>query len=719
MIRKGRSRILLTADASRKILVECETGVIVLDGGGVVVLWNDWIARSSRVPAEKAVGKRLQDIFPELETSRLTIAMNTALKRRQAARLSQLLNTALLPLFSPLDGAPIKQSVVVKPIRKGRAVSHVLIQVSDVSRAYRREEILRSQAAAMEQLAESYRQSELQARAVIDSALDGIVVFDESGTIVTFNPAAERVFLCPADQAVGSPVHRFIHLPDRQAASESTPRDNGWIAAGQENVPRECRGRTAAGDEIILEIGTGLTCIEGANRYVVTARDITQRKEADARIEYLAHFDPLTSLPNRALFKERLDRAVLQARRTGSKLGLLMLDLDHFKEINDTFGHHVGDLLLVAAARRICKVIRESDTAARLGGDEFAILLTNLGREADAGVVAESIVMSLSQPFGLEGREIRAGASVGVALFPGDGEHADGLMRNADLALYRGKAEGRGVYRFFVPEMNARVQAQRTIEKELQQALLKGGLVLDFQPIVDMRSGRMRGVEALLRWEHETRGRLPASEFLQFISRTEVMIPLGHWVLRDACRTFRPWINRGGPDFRIAINLSSAELRQRHLPDTIMRVLENTGMPPHNLQLELSASVYATAVKNDGDGIDALRELGVTFALDDFGADDAPISQIRDHPVERIKIAPRYLASSPDRLPESAALLRAMVALGRGLGARVVAEGVETEIQYEMAREAEVDEAQGYLIGRPMAPESLLALIEKEHASLH
>jgi diguanylate cyclase (GGDEF)-like protein/PAS domain S-box-containing protein len=447
---------------------------------------------------------------------------------------------------------------------------------------------------------------------------------------------------------------------------------------------------------------------DGTRLLVGVITDVTRYREAEAHIRHLAHHDALTGLANRALFRERLGRALAAARRRGGPVAVLCLDLDRFKPVNDTLGHPVGDALLRAVAARLLACVREGDTAARLGGDEFAVLQAGAGQPEAAGALARRLVEALSAPYEVLGHQVVVGASVGVALAPGDGRDPDELLKRADMALYRAKADGRGTFRSFEPGMDARLQARRLLELDLRKALAAGELELHYQPLVDLRTGAVSALEALLRWRHPARGLVPPGEFVPLAEEIGLIVPVGGWVLRRACADAAGW--PGG--VRVAVNLSAAQFRGRELVAAVVGALAAAGLAPARLELEITETVLL----RDGEATLAtlreLRALGVRIAMDDFGTGYSSLGYLRSFPFDKIKIDRcfvRDLGASAD----CEAIVRAVTGLGGSLGIATTAEGVETEEQLERLRAEGCDEAQGFHLGRPMPAADIRALLDR------
>ena len=433
-----------------------------------------------------------------------------------------------------------------------------------------------------------------------------------------------------------------------------------------------------------------------------TGRDITDRKAAEARISYLATRDPLTELPNRVLFNDRLEQGIVSARRTGQSLALLFIDLDRFKNINDSLGHQVGDLLLKEVADRMQGCIRKGDTLSRLGGDEFVVTLEGLQQAEDAAQVAAKIIKALSRPCEIAGHTLNTSCSIGISIYPLDADDDRALMKNADTAMYHAKERGRNNYQFFSPEMNVRAVERHSLETALRAALERDEFTLYYQPLVGMRSGKIVGMEALLRWQHPERGVLTPATFMAVAEESGLIEPIGQWVLRAACHAAKAWIDSGYPALKVAVNISPRELiRPREFARSISRILDSTGLDPRGLELEMTESLL---IQNVEENIAVLRKLGqdgVRIAVDDFGKGYSSLSYLRQLPIDRLKID-RSFVRNVERDAEDAAIVQAIVAMAHSLGLQVTGEGVETRAQLDALARLGCDEYQGYLFSRPL-----------------
>ena len=432
--------------------------------------------------------------------------------------------------------------------------------------------------------------------------------------------------------------------------------------------------------------------------------------DAAAKIEKIAYHDSLTGLPNRQLFLNQMGMALHRARRTNSIVAVLFLDLDRFKIVNDSLGHAAGDLLLQTVAERIRSAVRGEDSVTRLGGDEFAVLCTDVGTAEDALMVAERIVASVKRPIFLEGQEVFVTTSLGISLFPADATQPEGLLKNADAAMYRAKAQGRDVVERYVPELGAAALEQLGLESHLQRALENDQLQAYYQPIVDSHTGRINGVEALLRWNHPDRGLLLPSAFIGLAEATGAIVPMGEWVLREACGQVQRWREQGQPNLRAAVNLSVRQLQQADLVARVEQVLDDTRLPAEQLEIEITESI---AMRSSGRAIDNLRALkakGVRVSIDDLGTGYSSLSALRLFPIDSLKIDRSFVSGVPHNTDDSA-IAAAVIALGQTLGVNVIAEGIERPEQLAFFTEHRCGEWQGYLLGSPLTGEQCTDLL--------
>ncbi len=434
--------------------------------------------------------------------------------------------------------------------------------------------------------------------------------------------------------------------------------------------------------------------------YMAVFNDISERKAQEAQIAFLAHHDPLTSLPNRALMIERIDRRILQAQREHSRFALLFLDLDHFKHINDSLGHTVGDLLLKDIAHRLVACVRASDSVGRLGGDEFLILLTELADAADAAQVARKIIEAMAPPFEIDGHSLATSASIGIAVHPADGKNAQDLMRSADTAMYHAKASGRNAFHFFTETMNAAAMERLMLDNAMRQALERNEFHLVYQPQICLATGRITGMEALLRWTSATYGDVPPSRFIPLAEDNGQIIPIGRWVLAEACRQACLWQLEGRGEMPVAVNLSALQFRRDDIVQLVQDTLRTSGLAPHLLELELTESLLLEQGSEALDTITRLKSAGIRISIDDFGTGYSSLSYIKRFRVDRLKIDRSFIRDI-DADVDDAEIVRAIIQLGHVLRMEVVAEGVETPFQLDFLRNEGCESAQGFLFARP------------------
>ena len=434
---------------------------------------------------------------------------------------------------------------------------------------------------------------------------------------------------------------------------------------------------------------------------------LATKRMLETRLVHMAHHDALTDLPNRILFRQSLDRELTRARRSGA-LAVLCLDLDQFKSVNDTLGHAVGDGLLQAVSDRMRESVRETDLVARLGGDEFAIIQVGSTQPQGAIILAERVIAAMAQPFLIDDHQVAIGTSVGIALAPADGLDADQLLKSADMALYRAKTDGRGVYRFFEADMDAKMQARRTLELDLRKALLLAEFELYYQPLVNLQQDEVCGFEALLRWHHPTRGLVSPSDFIPAAEEMGLIVPLGEWVLQNACAEAARWPSQ----IKVAVNLSPAQFKSKGLALAVTSALARSGLSPHRLELEITESVLLLESETTLVTLHQLRDLGVKISMDDFGTGYSSLSYLRSFPFDKIKIDQSFVRDlSQD--DESIAIVRAVSGLGRNLGMSTTAEGVETADQLKQLRGEGCTEVQGYLFSKPAPAAQVLEVIAR------
>jgi len=492
---------------------------------------------------------------------------------------------------------------------------------------------------------------------------------------------------------------RLLHPEDR------VPVRKAWLDHLKSRVPYniDYRKRSKTGSYRWFH-ARGQAAWNESGRATIMAgvvHDITPYREAEARIDFLANHDELTKLPNRTLIRDRIAQSMAQARRNATQFAVMFLDLDRFKVINDAYGHPTGDALLVEAACRLRRLLREEDTVARLGGDEFLILLPNLSLSADAYVVAQKILDAFERPLAIGPLQAHVNTSIGVALYPRDGHDVDALIRNADVAMYRSKDLGGGIYQFFNSEMSRQTQRRVQLETHLRLALGRNELEVRYQPKVDIASGRLTGCEALTSWVHPAIGSVPPSQFIPVAEESGLIVPIGDWVLHTACAQSKAWLDAGLGSIAVAVNISARQFHRQDVVAWVMETLRATGLPPQLLELELTESLIAEDPDNVAATIKALRAEGVRFAIDDFGTGYSSLGYLKRFPVDSLKIDQSFVKNVGSE-PDDEAISLAVISLAHSLRLKVIAEGVESEAQRDFLLKHGCDEIQGYFFSRPL-----------------
>jgi len=501
-----------------------------------------------------------------------------------------------------------------------------------------------------------------------------------------------------------------VHLREGKIASREAAahaREEAAISHERENHAAEAT-QTTSEDHVIR--------LQQANAHLVIATIEAQKlaeqvEIAKDQLEHLAHHDALTGLPNRILLQDRLGQAIELARRQGRQLAVMFMDLDRFKHINDSLGHAVGDQLLQSVAQRLVDCVRQSDTISRQGGDEFVLLLPNIEHAEDAAYSAQKMLGALAQPHLIEGHDLHISVSIGISIYPNDGQDAEALIKSADTAMYYAKENGRNNYKFFEQDMNDRAVQRQSIESSLRRALERREFVLHYQPKTNLHSGEIVGVEALIRWQHPERGLLPPAQFVSIAEDCGLILPIGRWVLREACLQARAWLQAGLPPITVAVNTSALEFRAKDFLENIRATLEDTRLEPRYLEIELTESVLMRDAESSDSVLHALAELGVKIAIDDFGTGYSSLSYLRQFPIDTLKIDQSFVNQISSN-PDDATIVGAVISMGKSLKKRVIAEGVESPEQHAFLLTQGCDEGQGYYFGRPVVPEAFATLLQ-------
>ncbi len=559
-----------------------------------------------------------------------------------------------------------------------------------------------------------------RAEVTLNSIGDAVLSTDVSGRVTYLNAVAVRMTGWTREEAAGRPVEEVLRIMD---ATTREPIPNPMTRAIRDDkiagLTPNCIVIRRDGSEFPIEdsaapIHDRQGTVTGA---VMVFHDVSAARAWSLRMSYLAQHDSLTDLPNRALLDDRLSQAIAMARRNDKKLAVLFLDLDRFKHINDSLGHAIGDRLLQSVAQRLLACVRSSDTVSRQGGDEFVLLLSELTHAEHSAITAEKVLAAIRESHRIDAHDLLITASIGIVTYPDDGSSVGVLMKNADCAMYQAKDLGRDNYQFFKPEMNARALERQSIESSLRRALERSELVLHYQPKLNLETGAVVGVEALVRWNHPERGLVPPVRFIPVAEDCGFIVPLGRWVLGEACRQAKSWLDSGLSPMRMAVNISAVELRSKGFVDAVSAVLSETGLDPDCLELELTETFLMQDSKSTALVLRAIKALGVHLTLDDFGTGYSSLSYLKRFPIDALKIDRSFVRDLTTDA-DDASIVRAVISMGKNLNMRVVAEGVETLEQFTFLKQQICPEGQGYLFSRPMDAGAFGKLLESHEPAV-
>lgn len=561
---------------------------------------------------------------------------------------------------------------------------------------------------------EALRSSEERLLNFVDSANDLIHSCSPDGRILYANKAWQNALGYGGDEIGGLTFHDIMN-PDSEAECMGEFRK---ALAGEQVKAVEAEFVSKSGGVVSAEVN--ITCGFKDGKPAVVwgiCRDITERKQAQEQLYRMAHHDTLTGLPNRILFLDRLKHARALARRLGFNASVLFLDLDRFKIINDTLGHSVGDKLLQQVSKRLLACVRETDTVARIGGDEFTVVLVNVGSEEDVERIADKILKAMITPFKVDEHELFVTSSIGISLYPAHGDDAESLLKKADIAMYEAKTKGRNNFQFYTPVMDENVAKKLLLGNSLRRALERDEFVLHYQPKFDIATGKVTALEALVRWEHPEQGLLPPADFIPLAEEMGLIVPIGEWVLRTACRQNAKWRNEGMKPLRVAVNLSGLQFRQKGMDEFIRDVLTESGLAPELLELEITESIIIQDPEAAVDILNDLREMGVYISVDDFGTGYSSLLHIKRFPVDTLKIDKSFVRNV-DKCSTDGAIAQAIITMGTSLDLKVIAEGVETEGELAFLKEHHCDEAQGFLLSVPLPAGEIPGFLRRTEAAL-
>jgi diguanylate cyclase (GGDEF)-like protein/PAS domain S-box-containing protein len=579
-------------------------------------------------------------------------------------------------------------------------------------------------------ITERLHQSESWYRYLVNNSPDLIYTLDREGLFTYINDAAEKILGYGKNELLGKHYSTVIHDDDiNDAVYAFNERRTGDRSTRDVELRLKCKNgvdksRNFENRFVTIELNSmGMYDSETAGspaRFVGTygiAKDITDRKEAEQTISYQAYHDLLTGLPNRALFKDRLGQAMSQAKRNSTTLAVMFLDMDRFKFVNDTLGHVAGDELLQLLSTRLKSCLREGDTLARVGGDEFILLLPQITSRQDAVTIAQKILAALNSCFMIDEHELFASVSIGIALYPSDGETSDTLIKHADIAMYHAKNMGRNNYQLYAGTMNAPISGRLSLESDIRKAIERNEFEVHYQPQVSVASGQIIGMEALVRWKHPLRGLLPPSDFIPFAEETGLICAIGEWVLQTVCRDARAWQAAGLPPVRMAINLSAQQIEQNHFVEKFTKLIEECNVDPSLLELEITESTIMKDMENTISKLKRLSLTGVEISIDDFGTGYSSLSYLKKLPIHTLKVDQSFVRDIISD-PSGTSIVTAIAAMAKGLQLHLVAEGVETRAQLDFLAEIGCDEYQGFLFSEPLPAKQAASLLARKHASV-
>ena len=672
----------------RAILNNIADGIITADMNGVILTFNPAAERIFGYRAAEVIGNKLNMLMsPEMAKNH-----DRFIRRYQNTSDSQTIGITRELYAVRKDGSqfPIDITITEMPVEEGL---HFIGIFRDITERLRSEEQLRL------------------AQRIFDGNNDAIIITDHDTRILRVNQAFCRITGYSAEEALGQ-TPKIL---------SSGQHDAGFYRVMWRDLDRyghwqgEIWNRRKSGEIFPewLSISTVHDDRLGVCNYVGIFSDITEKKAAEERIYHMAHHDALTGLINRFMLEIQLRDAIEHSTAEGSSLAILYMDLDHFKKINDTLGHPVGDDLLKVVADRLSSSLRGSDVVCRFGGDEFIVLLKNIIQPKFAGEIAELLLEKIMHPIELEGRELFVGASIGIALYPQDAQSAEDLMRNADAALFRAKQQGRNNYQYYSNDMNARAIERLDMETRLRHALENEEFILYYQPQLDLQQGRVVGVEALIRWAHPDLGLVPPADFIPLLEETGLIIPVGEWVLNHACARAMAWREAGLGDIRMAVNISPHQFQYSDIMATVEQALRASALPHHLLELEITEG----SIMSDGEGnirrLQQLANMGAQLAIDDFGTGYSSLAYLKRFPIDALKIDQSFVRNMHTDNDDQN-IVAAIISLGNSLGLRIIAEGVEEAVQLQHLTALGCEEAQGYHISRPLEEDKLRAFLARD-----
>jgi diguanylate cyclase (GGDEF)-like protein/PAS domain S-box-containing protein len=672
----------------RQLVDDSPTPILLLQDEKIVFLNKAAKQTLAISEGEQLISKPLSELLhdgpPELMKSQVKLLRNHNSRPYQAA-------------FKRADGVIILVEVFVSPADHEGAPATQLV-FTDVTQ--RKDSDVKLQ----------------QAVQIIEHTMEGVLITDGEGMIDSVNPAFSEITGYSEQEIISR--HPRILISNRHSPEFF---DELWNEVNQTGSWRgEIWNQRKNGE--VYPAWMTISCVQdergGIAHYVAVFSDITSIKQTQSQLEHLAHHDSLTNLPNRLLFEDRLEHAIAQAKRQKRQLAVLFLDLDRFKNINDSLGHAMGDELLKEVAARLQHILRDDDTAARLGGDEFTVLVENIEDPSQAAVVASKIQEKFKTPFKIAGRELHITTSIGISIYPEDGKDVADLTKNADAAMYQAKEQGRNSYRYYTSELTRTAFERLLLETELRSALQQNQLLLYYQPQISLHNGEMTGAEAVLRWHHPRLGIIPPARFIPLAEESGLIHEIGNWVLQEACEQTR-YLNRQGLfQGRMAINLSVRQIMQTDLILRFEEIIGESGCPPDMLQLEVTEGIFMGQMKHSVPVLDVFKKLGVSIAIDDFGTGYSSLSYPKQLPIDKLKIDRSFIRDMPHD-SDAVAITQAIVSLGKNLGLRITAEGIETMAQQSLLQKMGCQEGQGYLYSPPVPAETFEEMLLEGRRTFH
>jgi diguanylate cyclase (GGDEF)-like protein/PAS domain S-box-containing protein len=676
----------------RGMLEAAPNAMVVVNQGGEIVLLNVQAEKQFGYYRDELIGMMVTTIIPEGFAERLTADGSPT----TAETLQKQIVTESELTGQRKDGSKFPIELTMMSLKSDNEIL-VMAAIHDMS------------VRKMDEFEEKEH-----AQVTLNSIGDAVICADVAGNLTFLNVVAEKLTGWSKLEATGRPIIEVFQILD--ATSRKTianPMERSIQLNQTVHLPSNAilirrDGIEIAIDDSVAPIHDREGKVAGV---VIVCRDVSVARAKAIQMAHAAEHDFLTGLPNRILFNDRLSQAIASARRYRKHVAVLFLDLDGFKHINDSLGHPIGDKLLQSISKRLIGCVRESDTVSRRGGDEFVVLLSEVHHAEDAAIIAKKMLQEVAETHPINQRDLHITASIGVSVFPGDGQNAETLIKNADTAMYQAKEDGPQTYQFFTPAMNFRAAERQSIEESLRHALERKEFALHYQPIIDLKTGAITRAEALLRWTHPARGPISPAQFIPVAENCGLIMPIGAWVLREACKQARSWMDKGLAVKTMAANVSPIEFQNEYFLDNLFAILEETGMDPKCLELELTEKSLINRDKATASTLNTLRKKGVKVAIDDFGTGYSSLSYLRKFPLDALKIDRTFIRQI-STAGEDRTIVTAGIGMGKNLRMRVVAEGVETLEELEFLRAQQCDEAQGYFFSRPMPPRQFAGLLK-------